>query len=277
MKPSVPIIAATLLSFSMAAVPRVARGTLLTTTTACGSTTVVGVVVIIYLIAKKPKPKPDPEDHTRALLDAGMLTVRGDLGTELALLVQSPQAHDQLSTELARGSGPGLDALVRTTGIPPEELARHWQASAEATGLIASSDDAMRFTMDFTVRLAEQLSVQSDVQSALLWQLQRERLDPSFPQSAPAHEWLANWLGVPLKGAVQATEGVLRELDGRSEADQRAKLGTEAERYLAAIARHVSTHHFAEVSAKIDALIAQSEAWLPETIPEEQLAALRGA
>lgn len=268
--------AAALFGVALAAVPKTARGTLLTTTTSVSGTVVVAAVaVIIYLIVKKPKPKDDESALTRSLIDAGVMTVRGDLGTELSLLVSSPLAHEQLSEELARGEGPGVFALSRATGVQPTELAKQWQASTEEIGTIEDTATATRFAADFLARIAPQISVEPDVQSTLLWQLQRERLDPSFPESATAHVWLSRWLGVPLPAVVQATESAMRDLDRRSELDQRVALSERSEGYLDAIAAHIAAHHEREVSEKVAALVAQASPWLPAHLSDE-IAALSG-
>lgn len=243
------------------------------TFTATGVTAIVaGVVILAILVSTDPNEARD--QRARALLDVGLLAARGDLGAEMALLVRSPQAHDQLADELARGEGPGCSALVHATGCSPQLLAERWQQTAEAHGLITDQAGAMRFSMDFVSRIAPSLVVSDAQQRALLGRLQRERIDPAFPASAPTHAWLARWLGVPVEAIAAATSPEAQASAACAEAQGASASHEQITRCLDAIAGQVGVQHAEQITARIDHLIARASQWLPEGTPA--VAALDG-
>ncbi len=87
-----------------------------------------GVVLAFWLISRDPDaaqarrdarnaPPPTPDDlarkgRTRLLVDSGLLVARGNLGSEVAFLLDSPAAFDQPDDEMKRGHGPALDGLT---------------------------------------------------------------------------------------------------------------------------------------------------------------------
>ncbi|MEQ1567046.1 MAG: hypothetical protein ABMA64_15515 [Myxococcota bacterium] len=256
-----PVVAVTLVSFSLAALPQVARGTPFTSTTSTSVAVVTGLVVVIILVVKKPKPQPVPA-LARSLLDAGLVSVRGGLGTELALAVESPDAFEQLEGELARGAGPALDALVTSTGLSAQALAAHWEATRGEIGAVADEAGALRFTAAFVGRLAAEATASPEVELQLLEQLHRESLDPASAADGPAHRWLAQWWGVPPAAAAEATHAAFADLAALGDADRRGQLSVQRSGYLDRIAGHVDAHHAAAVEGKFAALTAAAGPWL---------------
>lgn len=229
-----------------------------TSTVLTVGTTVVGIVLLIKLATDVDGGTP--EGRTRALLDGGLLNRRGDLGMELGLLVDSPAAFHQISDEVAAGGGPGLDALVQATGLPHATVARAWTTTSAALPPATDADAATRFVVRFLATLAPELQVQPEHATALLDELRRERLRPDFPADAPAHLWLARWLGVPEHAVADATAelGAAGLADGAAH----ARLRAEHDRLLDAIAARVAATHHAEVEQRIAALAAEVEPWL---------------
>jgi hypothetical protein len=242
-------------------------------------TTTVGVIVLIVVIINnqnekmreqqrqyQEQQKEDQKDEqadasrTRALMDSGLVTARGDLGLSLSLLARSPSAFDQLSDEVERGQGPALSELARATGLPPEALAGHHRATAGAVGPAVDQDSAERFVLDMLVRMAPSLELHEDQAAAFLWQLAQEQaVDPA---AGTAHAWMERWMGVPLESVVEATAEALAPLSS-DPAALRASLYADPDAALDTIALAIDARNRAEVDARIAELIQLALPWIP--------------
>lgn len=206
-----------------------------------------------------------PRKHRKKgtdLLEAGLLTTRQDLGMAAGLLVHSPAAMDQLNLDVARGNGPGLDALVRATGLPGSTVAKHWSDAATAAGPVVTEDAARKLVVDFVARVAPELPLPEIQASNLLMELMQERERPDFPAKAPAHAWVARWMGVPVQAVVDATATAFAPVEGASALDTRVAISTDPGAFLDALAGAVEESHGAQVDRRIKRLTSQAQVWM---------------
>ncbi len=149
-KPSKRALAiAALCGFSLTYVTK-ARASIYTTIAALASgssliavTTVGAVVVAVVFIVKRLKKDDgtaslEPGQLTRHMVDSGLIGVRGDFGMELGLLIESPSAFDQLTTEARTGKGAILSSLSQSTNIPTDSLAGYWMNAVDEVGVTAN-------------------------------------------------------------------------------------------------------------------------------------------
>ncbi len=193
-------------------------------------------------------------ENARALLVAALVTERQDLGMTASLLVQSPAALDQLELDVARGHGPGLDALTRVTGLPTAEVREQWEAAAMAAGPVLDEAAAARLVLDFIARIAPELPCSPHQATGLVWELLQERERPDFPADADAHRWVASVLGVGVEDAAAATEVAFVDLVHASYGDARAAVIADPGRYLDALSVAVEQRNCAEVDLRVQRL-----------------------
>ena len=239
-------------------------------------TTVVGVTVLIVIVTKMLIDASNDNNSsnqagakTKALMDAGLLAARGDLGLELGLIVESPAAFDQLDDEFERGDGPAVQALVRATGIPADTLRAHWDAATEARGPVESEADATRLVVDLLVRMAPDLAGSEAQTAAWLWQLARESAGATDPASPHARAWAARWLGVPEESVEAAADVAFAELQGLSEREQRVAIMTDPERFMWIMGAELQRDHAEVVDKRIAELFEHLRPWLPESMADQ--------
>ncbi|MFZ5482038.1 MAG: hypothetical protein ACOZNI_35080 [Myxococcota bacterium] len=186
------------------------ESTLVLSVTGSGSSTTAGGVILTVVLARrggKDEP-PDPATEAAALLRAGLVAARRDVGLLLEGLATSPVLFDQLEQEAERGEGAQLGAVARTLRAPPAEVARAFVATRDGLGAPRDQTGAARFALDFLRAVAPAMEDDPLQAGAVLWQLARERRDPAFPRTGPAHALVARWMGVPVDVVVAASEGL---------------------------------------------------------------------
>ncbi len=208
------------------------------------------------------KPRKKRNKRGRDLLDAGLHTARQDLGMAAGLLVHSPAALDQLQLDVARGHGPGLDTLVRATGLPGSTVAKHWSEAALQAGPIADDAAATRLVVDFVARIGPELPLPEIQASNLLMELLQERERPDFPATAPAHAWVARWMGVPVAAVTDATATAFAPLQTASAVDTRVAISTDPGGYLDVLTGAVEASHGAQLDRRIKRLTSQAQVWM---------------
>lgn len=216
----------------------------------------------------KPRLQEAPDNWARLLLDAGILTHRTDLATEMAVLIESPAAHDQLSDEVIRGDGPALRSLAAAAGTSVDAIRTEWLAATEASGLVTDQRAAARLTLDFMAGLAPELRANEATQSDLLWELQRERVRSAFPSDAPVHDWVATWLGVP-RGEVDAATAQVFEGE---KAVTRAEVYADPEPLMTTLTGTISDRNPGAVGKRIVDMVDRIEGWLPEQLVSQMTA-----
>ena len=106
-------------------------------------TTFGAVVVAVAFLVKRfnnnhGTASLEPGQLTRHMVDSGLIGVRGDFGMELGLLIESPSAFDQLTTEARTGKGAILSSLSQSTNIPTDSLAGYWMNAVDEVGVTAN-------------------------------------------------------------------------------------------------------------------------------------------
>lgn len=223
-------------------------------------------VVVISHIHQKTHPQTDEQvgENARALLVAALVTERQDLGMTASLLVQSPAALDQLELDVARGHGPGLDALSRATGLPTARVARHWAAAAAAAGPVVDEAAAARLVLDFVMRAAPDFPISPEQATNLVWELLQERESADFPADADAHRWVAGVLGVGVEEVAAATDMAFIDLVNSSDAEARAAVTADPSWYLDELSGAVERHNRAAVDLRIQRLTSLWQSVLTE-------------
>jgi hypothetical protein len=231
------------------------------------ATTVGAVVGVVVFIVKRTQKDDgtaslEPGQLTRHLVDSGLIGVRGDFGMELGLLLESPSAFDQLTTEARAGKGAILSSLSQSTNIPTGSLAVYWMTAVDEVGVTVNKRDASHTVFAFLDHLSPDLEVSDQVLGEFTWRLVKERLSPSFPESATSHAWLAEWLGVPLDVVAVASQGAIDELilDG---ATARVQVLQHPRAFLDAIAISIEETHREDVEERVQGLIAEARSQFP--------------
>ncbi len=258
----------------------------LTVSLITGAAVLAGVILLVVYLSKRRigdeqdgqvGDEQDGQDQsdfapvrlTRSLLDSGLLATRGELGVQVALLAQGPAAFDQLSDELARGVGPAVDELVRTTGLSADVLRPHWEAARGAHGDVIDSATATRVVADFVSRLAPNIHVSDRLISDLVWRLALEYFGHKRTDPVPTHDWVAGWLGVPVEAVLAASEEVFWRADwGRTEARE-ARIRAEPELYLNRLATELDSTHRDQIDARVRELVLRMGPWLPPHLVSE--------
>ena len=207
-----------------------ALGYLLLTSTTVGIGASIAGGVYLTVRSSRDRDRAETETTTRQLVDAALIGNRGELALQLDLLTDSPTAFAQLGTELSRGNGPAVDAMVHATGLPAARLASAWSIAGSKVGPVSDRDGATRQIVAFVDEIAPELTVSNEVLAAFGWQLVREQTSPEFPAKSQAHAAIATWLGVPEQAVTQATSAALADL-GVSPADARAAIYANPDRF----------------------------------------------
>ncbi len=198
--------------------------------------------------------------HTRALIEAGLLTSEGELAAQITLLMESPTAFAQLNRELAAGQGPAVDSLIRSTHLSAEELATAWNRAGETIGVVSDREQAGAQVMGFLTQLAGQLNADDRMLAELQWSLVRERSQADFPASASSHLWLAEWLGVPVESVAAATAKVYAAGDE----DLRKSLYESPDRHINALSIELGDSCGELIDAHIADIMGQGEGAVAE-------------
>lgn len=248
-----------------------------TGTTTTGAATTAGVIVlVVWLVRENASDQPTVEGATtRSLIDSAVVSTEGDLGVQIQLLSESPTAFAQLDREMATGVGPALDAMVRATKLPAEELAKCWSAARATVGVVESPEQAASVVTHFLVQISPELKVGREPSADLAWQLVRERSAPNYPEDARTHVWLAEWLGVPVEAVGEASEQALASLPTLVGQEPRVFLYANPDAYLDAFSASLESKHKAEVDARVATLMQDTAERLPEDLRQSLWASAR--
>jgi hypothetical protein len=229
-------------------------------TTSAALTTGGTAIIIVKMLTDDDDDYEEDYDEaavrTRALIEAGLLTSEGELAAQITLLLESPTAFAQLNRELAAGQGPAVDALVRSTGLSADELAVAWSRAGETVGVVSDREQAGSQVMGFLTQIAGQLNADDRMLAELQWSLVRERSQPDFPASASSHQWLAEWLGVPVDSVAAATAKVYADPDQ----DLRKSIYEQPERHIHALSSELGSTCGDLIDAHIADIVGQGEA-----------------
>jgi hypothetical protein len=204
---------------------------------------------------------------TEDLLWSGLLTQRGDLGLQVALLAGSPGAIDQLTDEVTRGEGPALAALAQASGVRPALVRLLWREALAERGPPGDQEQAMALLTAFMVRLTPHVRVDETVLGDYVWALLAELEAGEAP--GPTQLWTARWLGVPPEAVRAAVTVAFEGLPPGSEERRRLRVERLAGEHVAQFAQAVERHHRGEVEARVAELVRQTGPWLPaHLVPE---------
>ena len=239
-----------------------ADGTFTTFITTGVTTTVASAglvaIIVVAIVKKDAGAEMVDGEQTKRLIDAALISSRGDLGMELALLVESPSAYAKFENDISRGEGSSLDAMMTATLLSKTEIVSAWQQATHSLGQTRSSADATDHITQFSVTIGPRLTPTNTTQSDLVWGLIREREQDSFPEGAVNHHWLASWLDVPVDEVATATWDIVNAQDPQHALRQ--EVLDQPESFINELAILIERDNRQSIEARIASLVNSIEA-----------------
>ncbi len=254
---------ATILGFALSAamLPREARayyalgvGLLIGTTVGGAITTAAGVYLTVKVVENSSNSGIE-EVSALPVIEAALLSTRGDFAMHVDLLLTSPTAFAQLDRELAAGAGPAVDAMAIATDIDVATLVAAWERARDPVKPVRSAEEARATLTRFLKEIGPSLKVPAEVVADVSWQLIRERFDTSS-NSARATALIANWLGITAADVGAAADVAVRSLGLDDSDSTRITLFKDPKPFLLALSTELDAKHKGVIDARILELTA---------------------